>query len=141
MFWSHVQKTDTCWLWTGVLKPSGHGNLYYTPEPKKHVTLKAHRASMIIHGIDIPKGMFVLHKCDNPKCVNPDHLYIGTHNDNMRDMKERGRGRNSYYYKTHCPKGHEYTPQNTVLNSKGWRYCKACKYPKHVSAPEKRDSK
>lgn len=72
-----------CWKWLGMINQnrygvSGRGKL-------------AHRASWEMFKYPIPKGLFVLHKCDNPACVNPDHLFLGTHQDNMRDMVSKGR--------------------------------------------------
>ena len=91
-FWLKVDKTDTCWNWTASLIHSGYGRFTING-----ITWSAHRVSWIIHNGNIPKDnnycgtMFVLHKCDNPKCVNPDHLFIGTCADNHKDMVKKGR--------------------------------------------------
>lgn len=72
-------------------------------------------------------GDLALHKCDNSKCVNPDHLYWGTPQQNVRDAYERGRAHNQKI--THCKWGHEYTKQNTLVSSNGrglYRRCKHC---------------
>lgn len=85
-FWKKVNRKDEnkCWEWLGSRYPSGYGRL-----SKKY----AHRLSFeIINGL-IPKGMHVLHTCDNPPCVNPKHLWVGTAGDNMRDRDKKGRGR------------------------------------------------
>lgn len=86
-FWSHVDVTEECWLWTGTLKGNGYG--YWRENDGRY----AHRKSWINTFGPIPEGMCVLHRCDTPLCVRPDHLFLGTHGDNMRDMVAKGRGR------------------------------------------------
>lgn len=98
-FWTHVTKTDSCWncdlkstsSTTNKDTSSGYPNitLYFN---KVRKLVKASRFSWILHNGDIPEGLHVLHKCDNPKCVRPDHLFLGTHKDNMADMVAKGRG-------------------------------------------------
>lgn len=81
---------QTCWEWQGRVNQDGYGTLNF----KGTVSL-AHRLAWIIHSEEeIPHGKQVLHTCDNRKCMNPNHLYIGDHLKNMRDMVERGRGGN-----------------------------------------------
>ena len=93
-FWSRViiENLLDCWVWTGGTVGRGYGYLS-RGGPK---LILAHRYVWEITYGPIPDGLCILHKCDNPPCVNPTHLYIGTHSDNMRDMIERGRGRNQY---------------------------------------------
>jgi hypothetical protein len=82
-FWSKVQKTDSCWEWVGKKDHAGYG--YF----KGGRT--AHRFSWeITHG-PIPEGLCICHHCDNPSCVRPDHLFLGTHQDNVWDSKRKGR--------------------------------------------------
>lgn len=81
--------TDSgCWLWTGA-KTHGYGEVSY----KHSKRLRAHRISWTIHHGKIPDGLCVLHKCDTPLCVNPEHLFLGTQADNLKDCYEKGRMR------------------------------------------------
>lgn len=75
-----------CWLWTGSVNRGGYGK---TKVDRKHIT--AHRWSWILHKGDIPDGLHVLHRCDVPACVNPDHLFIGTNQDNVDDRQRKDR--------------------------------------------------
>ncbi len=88
-FWKYAHKADGCWLWTGTLRPDGYGVLGLGG--RKDGLIRAHRLSWIIRGLDLPDNMIVCHKCDTPPCVNPEHLFIGTHLDNHTDMKLKGR--------------------------------------------------
>lgn len=81
-----------CWEWTGALqKPGDRKQLPYAIFGNSWKQMQGHRASWIIHNGVIPKGLLVLHNCDNPKCVNPEHLRLGTYKDNMQDRVKRGR--------------------------------------------------
>jgi len=86
---------------------------------------KAHRvAYMLTHG-PIPDGGHILHSCDNPSCVNPDHLRVGTHTENMRDKLARGRDHG--LNKTSCVNGHPFDAENTYITPKGRRGCRTCR--------------
>jgi hypothetical protein len=87
-FWAKVEKSEGCWEWTAARYHRGHGATKFAG---KHD--RAHRVAWMLLRGPIPPGMCVLHKCDNPPCCNPDHLYIGTKTDNHRDMHARGRAR------------------------------------------------
>jgi len=88
-FWSKVEKTDGCWIWTGARR-NGYGAFLITNQGRKRVVY-AHRLSFeLVHGA-IPKGLYVLHHCDNPVCVNPIHLFLGTQSDNLKDAGAKGR--------------------------------------------------
>jgi hypothetical protein len=85
-FWSKVEKTDGCWLWTAFKNPKGYGQLTY--HQRRYL---AHRFAWKITFGPVPVGAEVLHHCDNPACVRPDHLFIGCHADNMHDMVQKER--------------------------------------------------
>lgn len=87
VFWDMVIKQDSgCWEWTGRIKPRGYGAI--SIDGKEYL---AHRAAWIITNGFIPKGFYVCHHCDNRKCINPDHLFIGTQRDNVQDCISKGR--------------------------------------------------
>lgn len=117
-------KKDDCWNWIGSIGKNGYG--YFSKNSK---AASAHRVSWEIHNGQIPDGLCVLHKCDNRKCVNPDHLFIGTYYDNIHDKINKGRdtsisGLNRV--KTHCLRGHRFTKKNTLFKKSGGRSCKMC---------------
>lgn len=88
--WESVEKTDGCWIWHGYTSPAGYGQIGIGN--KLEFT---HRLSWEIANGPIPDGMVICHHCDNPACVRPDHLFLGTLADNNHDMKLKGRIRNA----------------------------------------------
>lgn len=187
-FAKRVRKTDSCWVWTGYLKQDGYG-LFKIGKKFFHT----HRLALILSGQHVPKGMCVMHACDNPSCVRPEHLSIGTKQQNSADMVKKGRSGHprrrldydtaqliraehasglftwrdlaeryaiSVYHvwrvinhkvwnhpvrldpnhclhrsprekrpalwRSHCPAGHEYSPENTYTNPSGARACRTC---------------
>lgn len=85
-FWAKVQKGDECWEWTSSLNNQGYGTIGI--HWKHHL---AHRVSFMVANGPFPKRLKVLHKCDNPKCVRPDHLFLGTMKDNTKDCEQKDR--------------------------------------------------
>lgn len=89
-FWAKVQKTDDCWMWTGATR---HGYGEISKGGKSTEIFVASRFSYELHFGPIPDGFLVCHRCDNPPCVRPDHLFLGTHVENTSDMLSKGRGK------------------------------------------------
>jgi hypothetical protein len=117
-FWSRVRKSDGCWEWTG-----GHNALGYGLwSPKRGEQALAHRVAYEALVGPIPPGLVSDHLCRNPPCVRPDHLEMVPQRINvLRGTSPAARHRTV----THCPLGHEYTSDNTYLNS-GKRSCRTC---------------
>lgn len=90
-FWERVQKSDGCWVWTG--STNGFRRKYGQLTLDCRRTVGAHRVSYVIAHGALPEGMVVCHACDNTLCVRPDHLFLGTQKDNVRDMIAKGRFR------------------------------------------------
>src|SRR5229473_5578698 len=90
-FWAKVKQTPDCWYWIAAKAGKGYGELFVSTERNRQRHIIAHRLAWTLMRGPIPKGLWVLHRCDHPDCVRPDHLYLGTHADNMRDMSMRRR--------------------------------------------------
>lgn len=94
-FWKYVDvvlEGDDCWEWKGFRRKNGYGvTTGDGNQTTKRTQMGAHRRSWILTNGPIPRGLFVCHRCDNPPCVRPDHLFLGTHIDNMTDMHAKGR--------------------------------------------------
>ncbi len=85
-FWGRVDKSGECWLWTGNRYPNGYGRVWW-----KGASHGAHRVAWELATTAWPGDSQVLHRCDNPQCVNPAHLFLGTQRDNMRDRLTKGK--------------------------------------------------
>lgn len=125
-FWSKVlineENPDGCWVWQGSLTRGGYG---------RFSDVRAHRTSFIeCGGVLTSEKPMVLHKCNNPPCVNPNHLYAGDVSDNCKDAKNAGTFRNNgaeiNKAKQSCLKGHEYNKENTGFTKKNQRWCRKC---------------
>lgn len=103
-FWSKVNKRgpDECWEWQAYRDKDGYGHI--RADDPKHSDTPAHRVSYELTNGSIPDGLFVCHRCDNPACVNPAHLFLGTHQDNVDDMIAKGRKIVARGESQHCSK-------------------------------------
>lgn len=87
-FWRHIRKSEGCWVWTGAHDQRGYGQM-----GRDGKTVRSTRVAWELHHGPVPDGLWVLHRCDNPPCVRPDHLFLGTSRDNHNDMWKKGRGK------------------------------------------------
>lgn len=122
-FWLHVKKTDGCWLWTGHRDYHSYGRF----RTGKGTRMFAHRFAWELLRDKIPAGMIICHRCDNPSCVNPEHLFVGTNADNTRDMFQKNRWkRPRNHFLTQCKNSHLYNAENTHISKNGRRRCALC---------------
>lgn len=118
---------EQCWFWTGFKDRDGYGSV--TVDKK---STRSHRWIFEQFYGQIPVGWFVCHTCDNPSCVNPFHLFPGTHTDNVRDSISKGRFRGGGWVmasRDSCKKGHPFNEENTRIVRYGWgpyRQCIIC---------------
>jgi hypothetical protein len=123
-FWERVQKTETCWLWIGGLTKAGYGQFHIGPDGKGGYSYDlAHRWCYKLWNGEIPQGLQLDHLCRVRNCVNPEHLEAVTPRVNTLRGHTRAAANAA---KTHCPYGHEYSPDNTIFGTTGNRLCRSC---------------
>lgn len=117
--------TQECIEWDGPIHKSGYAYTRKERSAKSPLT-PVHRLVWEEERGPIPEGMDVCHRCDNPPCINIDHLFLGTHAENMKDMVLKGRLTSANLAKTSCKRGHAFTGDNTYTTKQGWRECRTC---------------
>lgn len=123
-FWSKVDRTGDCWLWTDHLMPKGYAQFHVGGSYQARQRPYAHRWIYEQTVGPIPEGYEIDHLCRVRHCVNPAHLEPVTHAENT--ARTTGFKKGYYNVGTHCPNGHERTPENTRLNTYGYRICAPC---------------
>jgi len=127
-----------CWLWQGFVHPNGYGKVNL----RGYGNLNIHRAVWIMKNGSLRTDQYVCHRCDVKRCCNPDHLWLGTPKDNIEDRDEKRR--NFFANKTHCKRGHKFTPENTRMR-KAYRdraparVCRECERARHRRGFRKHD--
>lgn len=129
-----VNPLSRCWEWTGTLNGGKYGWINVSKK-----VWGVHRLMYFLYKGPIPEGLLVCHTCDNRRCCNPEHLWLGTKRDNALDMVAKGRAGNQNSVKTHCIRGHELTPEDTYITKKGHRACRPCQRIHSRNHPRQRD--
>lgn len=128
-FWSkvslpHGTTSDDCWEWAGTRSSKGYGIIQIDANRKRK---RATHVAWTLYRGEVPEGMWLLHRCDCPSCVNPNHLFLGNGGDNARDRDAKGRTRNQNMFKTHCKHGHPLSGENLFLTKRpGGKFDRSC---------------
>ena len=128
---NYIKDGANCWQWTGYKNSQGYGRIYIG-----RVSFPAHRIAWhLANNYAEPGDHLVCHSCDNPGCVNPDHLFLGTDSDNVKDMVDKSR--HPAMTKTHCKKGHKLDGLSfDNRRKKKVRYCRQCRNGKRKALAE-----
>jgi hypothetical protein len=121
-FWKNVDRSGECWEWTGPVRGKGYGYLHVGNWYSRSGQMDAHRYSASIHLPDYSPDLMVCHTCDNKRCVNPAHLFMGTATDNVRDMVAKGRA----MWSGRCKRGHDLAVTGVTCNRGRSRRCGIC---------------
>ena len=122
LFSNRVVTESGCWNWTRQKSTSGYGKIHWS----RTGHFRVHRvAAMLWLGLKLKSKILVCHRCDNPACFNPEHLFLGTSSDNQKDSVSKGRHYEAR--KTHCHRGHPFTIKNTRICKSGARACRTCR--------------
>lgn len=131
-------KFPDCWIWTGGKTSKNYGSFKYYQDRS---AIGAHVSSHLFYIGEVPNGMRVCHRCDNPPCVNPEHLFLGSNSDNMKDMVAKDRHGSSSRKQTHCRRGHELSVVGVKIHHrKNGKIDRACRECIKMTALKKRNS-
>ncbi len=133
-FWSRVDKTGDCWVWTGSRTSKDPARAYGLAYRNGRKVVAHRLAWELTFGTGLPVNVQVCHRCDNPPCVRPAHLFLGSASDNQRDAVSKGRYSQQTNLSATCRNGHPFTPENTIQRGHdGARSCRTCKLERERS--------